>query len=137
MKIKSNIRNYILIGLSASVMMGCLVLIKLYGRNIGVIILLVIALLIFGKSADNVLKGYDDIEGKKKIDIEMKDERNTFIREKAGAKTNYIMLILNTCTLYVLAFMNAELWTICLFGALIFLQGIISILTYNYYSKRY
>lgn len=137
MKIKSNIRNYILIGLSASVMMGCLVLIKLYGRNIGVIILLVIALLIFGKSADNVLKGYDDIEGKKKIDIEMKDERNTFIREKAGAKTNYFMLHLNSITILILAFMNAELWVVCLFGALLFLQGIISILTYNYYAKRY
>lgn len=140
MKIKSQIRDYILVGLSTSIMMGCLVLIKLYGRNIGVIILLVAALLIFGNSTGNVLRGYalkDAAEEKKKIDIEIKDERNTFIREKAGAKTNYFMLHINSITILILAFMNAELWVVCLFGALIFVQGIISIFTYNYYVKRY
>lgn len=140
MKIKNEMKSYIIAGLSISAVTACVVLTKLYGRNIGTIILLVIFLLIFGKTADNILKGYalkDAPEAKKRAEIEQKDERNTFIREKAGARTNFIMLILNTCVIYFLIFMDAPLWVICLFGALTFLQGIIAVLTYNYYAKRY
>ena len=55
-KINSQVKNYISVGISAGVIIGCLFAINLYGRDIRVIISLAIALLIFGHSVDNVLK---------------------------------------------------------------------------------
>lgn len=139
-KINSQIKNYILVGISAGIIIGCLFTIKLYGRDIRVIIPLVIALLIFGHSVDNVLKLFvikESTEEKKQLEIEMKDERNTLIREKAGFKTNEYMLYLNTIIIFILGFMGAEFWMLCLFGSLILAQGVISIFLYNYYDNRY
>lgn len=47
-KINSQVKNYILVGISAGIITGCLFAIKLYGRDIRIIIPLSIALLIFG-----------------------------------------------------------------------------------------
>lgn len=55
-KINSQVKNYILVGISAGIITGCLFAIKLYGRDIRIIIPLAIALLIFGHSVDNILK---------------------------------------------------------------------------------
>lgn len=139
-KINSKAKNYILVGISAGIIIGCLFAIKLYGRDIRVIIPLVIALLIFGHSVDNILKLFvikESTEEKKQLEIEMKDERNTLIREKAGFKTNEYMLYLNTVIIFILGFMGAEFWVLCLFGSLIMAQGILSISLYNYYNNRY
>lgn len=139
-KINSQVKNYILVGISAGIIIGCLFAIKLYGRDIRVIIPLVIALLIFGHSVDNILKLFvikESTEEKKQLEIEMKDERNTLIREKAGFKTNEYMLYLNTVIIFILGFMGAEFWVLCLFGSLIMAQGILSISLYNYYNNRY
>lgn len=140
MKNNNQIRNYILVGLSSSIMMLCLILIKIYGNNLKLIIHLVIALMIFGNSTNNILKLFvlkDGIEEKKQMKIEQNDERNTLIRDKAGAKTNYIMLLINTAITFTLAFKDVNIWIICLFGSLIFIQGMISIFTQIYYSKKY
>jgi hypothetical protein len=118
----------------------CLFAINSYGRDIRVIISLAIALLIFGRSIDNILKLFaikESIEVKKQLEIELKDERNTLIREKAGFKTNEYILYLNTVITIVLGFMNVEFWILCLFGSLILAQGILSISLYNYYANRY
>lgn len=139
-KINSKAKNYILVGISAGIIIGCLFAIKLYGRDIRVIIPLVIALLIFGHSVDNILKLFvikESTEEKKQLEIEMKDERSTLIREKAGFKTNEYMLYLNTVIIFILGFMGAEFWVLCLFGSLIMAQGILSISLYNYYNNRY
>lgn len=139
-KINSQVKNYILVGISAGIIVGCLFAIKLYSRDIRVIIPLVIALLIFGHSVDNILKLFvikESTEEKKQLEIEMKDERNTLIREKAGFKTNEYMLYLNTVIIFILGFMGAEFWVLCLFGSLIMAQGILSISLYNYYNNRY
>lgn len=139
-KINSQVKNYILVGINAGIIIGCLFAIKLYGRDIRVIIPLVIALLIFGHSVDNILKLFvikESTEEKKQLEIEMKDERNTLIREKAGFKTNEYMLYLNTVIIFILGFMGAEFWVLCLFGSLIMAQGILSISLYNYYNNRY
>src|SRR5665647_1888083 len=95
----SQVRNYILVGISAGVIAGCYFVTNLYGRDIWVIILLAIALLTFGLSTNNILKLFvikESIEAKKQQKIEMNDERNTLIREKAGSKTNEYMLYLST-----------------------------------------
>lgn len=91
----------------------CLFAINSYGRDIRVIISLAIALLIFGRSIDNILKLFaikESIEAKKQLEIEMKDERNTLIREKVGSKTNEYVLYLNTVITIVLGFMSVEFW---------------------------
>jgi uncharacterized membrane protein len=77
------------------------------------------------------------MEAKKQLEIEMKDERNTLIREKAGSKTNEYILYLNTFITIVLGFMSVEFKILCLFGSLILAQGILSISLYNYYANRY
>lgn len=139
-KINGQVRNYLLVGISAGIILMCLFAINSYGRDIRVIISLAIALLIFGRSIDNILKLFaikESIEVKKQLEIEMKDERNTLIREKAGSKTNEYVLYLNTVITIVLGFMSVEFWIICLFGSLILAQGILSISLYNYYANRY
>ena len=111
MKINSQVKNYILVGISAGIIIGCLFAIKLYGRDIRVIIPLAIALLIFGHSVNNVLKLFaikKSTKAEKQLEIEMKDERNTLIREKAGSKTNEYMLYLNTVIIFILGFMSGK-----------------------------
>lgn len=139
-KINNQVKNYILVGISAGIITGCLFAIKLYGRDIRVIIPLALALLIFGRSVDNILKLFaikESTEEKKQLEIEIKDERNTLIREKAGYKTNKYMLYLNTAIIFILGFIGAEFWILCLFGSLILAQGVLSISLYNYYNNRY
>jgi uncharacterized membrane protein len=136
----SQVRNYILVGISAGVIAGCYFVTNLYGRDIRVIILLAIALLTFGLSTNNILKLFvikESIEVKKQQKIEMNDERNTLIREKAGFKTNEYMLYLSTIIIFVLIFMDVEFWIICLVGFLTLVQGFLSIILYDYYSNRY
>jgi len=131
-------RNYILAGISAAVLVGSLVITKIYGRNVVIISLLAISLMVFGNSMSEIfkqlaIKGTDQ----KELDIEEKDERNTLIREKAAAKTNYFMLTLLSLMTFILVFMNVELWIICLFASLIGAEAIILVLTNIYYSKKY
>lgn len=140
MEKKSERKNNIIGGVSASIIVGSLILIKTQGSNIFFSIFLAIGIMLFGYSAGNVLKLFalkDAVEEKKQMEIDMKDERNTLIRDKAGAKTNYFMLVLNTVITLSLAFMDVEIWIMALFAVLIFAQGILSIMTYNYYAKRY
>ncbi|WP_048182121.1 hypothetical protein [Methanosarcina siciliae] len=136
----SQVRNYILVGISAGIIVGCLFAIELYGRDTWVIISLAIALLILGRSVDNILKLFaikESIDAKKQLEIEMKDERNTLIREKAGSKTNQYMLYLNTAIILILGFKDVEFWMLGLFGFLILAQGVLSTGLYNYYDNRY
>lgn len=140
MKINSQVKNYILVGISAGIIIGCLFAIKLYGRDIRIIIPLAIALLIFGHSVDNILKLFatkSSTKVEKQLEIEIKDERNTLIREKAGSETSEYMLYLNTVIVFILGFMGAEFWMLCLFGSLILAQGVLSVFLYNYYDNRY
>lgn len=139
MKSNSQVRNYILVGISSGVIAGCYFVTNLYGSDIRVSILLAIALLVFGLSTNNILKlfGKESIEAKKQQKIEMKDERNTLIREKAGSKTNEYMLYLSTIIIFVLIFMDVEFWVICLVGFLNLVQGILSIILYDHYANRY
>lgn len=139
-KINSQVKNYILVGISAGIIIGCLFAIKLYGRDIRIIIPLAIALLIFGHSVDNILKLFatkSSTKVEKQLEIEIKDERNTLIREKAGSETSEYMLYLNTVIVFILGFMGAEFWMLCLFGSLILAQGVLSVFLYNYYDNRY
>lgn len=140
MKNNSQVRDYILVGISSSVIMGCYVLTKIYGSDVRISILFAIAILVFVLSTNNILKLFvinESIEAKKQRKIEMDDERNILIREKAVYKTNEYMLFLNVIIIYVLSFMNVEFWVVCLIGFLVLVQGILSIVLYDYYAKKY
>jgi uncharacterized membrane protein YecN with MAPEG domain len=139
-KKNSQVRDYVLVAISSSVTMGCYVLTKLYGSDVRVSILYAVAILIFVLSTNNILKLFvidESIEAKKQRKIEMDDERNILIREKAVYKTNEYMLFLSVIIIYVLSFMNVEFWVICLIGFLVLVQGILSIVLYEYYAKKY
>jgi len=139
-KNNSQVRDYILVAVSSSVTMGCHVLTKYYGSDVRISILFAIAILVLALSTNNILKFFvikESIEAKKQRKIEMEDERNILIREKAVYKTNEYMLFLSVIIIYVLIFMNVEFWVICLIGFLVLVQGILSIVLYDYYAKKY
>jgi hypothetical protein len=137
-KSKSEVRNYILIFISWIVIASCYVAINLYGRDIRFLVLLAGALLALGLLTRNVLRNsiVQEYGSEKQYKIEMKDERNTIIREKAGSKTNEYMLYLGTVILFILIFIDVESWVIFLVGFFIFIQGILSIALYDYYASR-
>lgn len=68
--------------------------------------------------------------------IEVNDERNIRIREKAGAKTNQFMIYALSVLVLALGFMNAGIIIILMVSALLILQLIFSVYFSNYYSKR-
>ncbi|MDU5011048.1 MAG: DUF2178 domain-containing protein [Clostridium botulinum] len=74
-------------------------------------------------------------EIKKKKDIEVKDERNTQIREKSAYRVSYIMNYLLSSYTIFLAGMKAKLIFIIPAVALIVIQLILLIYYSNYYSK--
>ena len=140
MKNNSQVSDYILVGISSSVIMGCYVLTNLYGSDVRISILFATAILVLALSTNNILKLFvikESIKAKKLRKIEMEDERNVLIREKAVYKANEYMLFLSVIIIYVLIFMNVEFWVICLIGFLVLLQGILSIVLYDYYAKKY
>ncbi|MGB9928280.1 MAG: hypothetical protein ACPK85_07710 [Methanosarcina sp.] len=139
MKSKNKARDYFLFWISLIVTAGSYFLSGLYGWNTPVIILLVFGLLILGFSIKNIVEAaiLEEYGNKKQYQIEMKDERNTLIREKAGAKTNEYMLYLCTAILFVLIYLGVEFWVILLIGLLTTVHGILSIALYNYYANKY
>jgi drug/metabolite transporter (DMT)-like permease len=72
-----------------------------------------------------------------KKNIEVNDERNTIIRDKAKAKTNsIIMLAIIPILTLVLILVNAELYVILALVGLILLNAGLYIGYFNYYNKR-
>lgn len=84
----------------------------------------------------NNIYEYKHPEVKHQKDIEMKDERNTLIRAKAGARVNSIMLYLLSIVAFVFIFLDLPLTIILVMWGLILTQGILLVTFYNYYSKR-
>ncbi|GEM_PF-662414 len=76
----------------------------------------------------------EEIEHRK--NIEVNDERNVHIREKAGAKFNHIMVYVLTAFVLTLGFMNAEKLIIIMASALLLIQLILAIFLSDYYAKR-
>lgn len=76
----------------------------------------------------------EDITRRK--NIEVNDERNIRIREKAGAKTNQLMIYALSVLVLTLGFMNAGIIIILMVSAVLILQLIFSVYFSNYYAKR-
>ncbi|WKV08571.1 DUF2178 domain-containing protein [Thermoanaerobacterium thermosaccharolyticum] len=92
--------------------------------------------IIFGRKAEGwaVEKKYPDI--KRHIEIEINDERNTIIRDKAGSKTNQIMNYLLLILTIIFNFMDVSLYVVLSMVALIITQGVLFIIFSNQYEQK-
>ncbi len=68
--------------------------------------------------------------------IEMKDERNTLIRNKALAKANIVLIGVIFATIMVLSFFSAEWYIPVTLAGFIVINGVIFTLYCRYYAKR-
>ena len=68
--------------------------------------------------------------------IEVRDERNTRIREMAGAKANQITLYYVSFVVIALGFMGESLRIILIVSSVLVLQLVLAIALTNYYVKR-
>lgn len=92
--------------------------------------------IIFSRKAEVLLieEKYHDIN--KQLEMEINDERNTLIRDKAGAKTNRMMNYLLFILTITFTFMNVNLFIILSMVALIIIQAILFIMFSNRYNKK-
>ena len=74
-------------------------------------------------------------EGQKKQDIDLKDERNVAIREKAAWKTNNIMITVLSVIGFALVFSD-NLFAAILVVCAIMIQSVSIVVYSNYYSKK-
>ncbi len=65
--------------------------------------------------------------------IEQKDERNSAIREKAGAMTNSILQVLLFAVILIFILLEVELFLICTLAGLLLLSAVV----YGYYAYYY
>ncbi len=79
-------------------------------------------------------KKHPDIFRKK--NIEVNDERNTVIRDKAGAKVNNIFIWLLFAAILVFILLDVELYITLVLAGLIVINGLINAFYFNYYNKR-
>lgn len=68
--------------------------------------------------------------------IEVNDERNTRIREKAGAKTNQIVVYALSLVVLAMGFMQIDLIAIVMVASILMLQLVLAIVLSNSYSKK-
>jgi len=67
---------------------------------------------------------------------EVNDERNTLIREKAGANTNSIFMKLICIATLVFALLNVELYVTITMAGLILVNGAMYVIYINYFNKK-
>jgi hypothetical protein len=68
--------------------------------------------------------------------IELKDERNILVKDKAGAKTNILMLDLIFILTFVFAFMSIALWVTATMAGLMLINIVAHTIFARYYDKR-
>ena len=83
-----------------------------------------------------VMPSLETAEIKKQKEIEVKDERNTAIREKAGYMVARCMNHVITAFILILAFMGADKIIILMAASLIVIELVLTIFFSNYYSKK-
>lgn len=73
---------------------------------------------------------------KQQKEIEVNDERNIRIREKAGLVISRIMFYMIIAVLWVFVFMDVDMWIILLMTGMLVMYIVMLIVLTNYYSKR-
>ncbi len=96
--------------------------------------ILVIGFCSFMLSRHGATQNNPDLLRKQKI--EEHDERNIFIREKAFAKANIILIGLISATLFGFSFFDVAWYIPVTLGAFLLVNGVSFFLYYLYYNKR-
>lgn len=78
----------------------------------------------------------EDEKIKRRKNIEVNDERNIRIRDKAGAKSNHIMVYVITVFVLALGFMDAPKMIIIMAACLLVVKLLLAIFLSNYYAKK-
>ncbi len=69
--------------------------------------------------------------------IERTDERNIYLRMKAGALTNQLMFLLLLFLSFILTVLHTATWIIVLMFGLCILQYVIGVLLYKHFKKHF
>lgn len=72
----------------------------------------------------------------RKKNIEVNDERNTIIRDKAGAKTNNLVMWLIFVVLLVFILLDVELYVTLTMAGVVLINGILNVVYINYFNKK-
>ena len=94
---------------------------------------------LFGMSVANLVTyrmraSHPEVFAKK--DIEVNDERNTIVRDKAGAKVNGILMIILAVITLVFVLLDVELYVSLTLAGLILLQGVLYTAYFSYFNNR-
>ncbi len=105
----------VIIGITL-IVLGCTNTIDSFWSGMGSALILVSALRLF-----NLYRYNSSAEYKERVEIELSDERNKFIRNKAWAWTGYLFVIIVSIAVIVLRIMGHELLSIAFGYAVCFI----------------
>lgn len=83
-----------------------------------------------------IISGTENDEVLRRKAVEVSDERNMRIREKAGAKTNQIMVYAITAVIVILGLTGADMGMILLVSSFLLLELVMVISLTHHYSER-
>jgi Ca2+/H+ antiporter len=91
---------------------------------------------IFSAHLYNLYTAAKHPETYRKKTIEVNDERNTAIRDKAWAKANNLFIWILVATIFVFILLDAELYVTGTLAGLVVVNSILFGVFYDYFSKR-
>lgn len=132
-------KNRILLGISILLLAVSLIRYKSDENKVLSSIFIAFSVLLFGNVIGRISNKFlwnKYFEEKRKMDIEIQDERNVMMKNKAGAQTNRLMLwLLSVCTL-ALGFMKIDIVYIIIPAILIVIQGIAYLFFYHRVEEK-
>lgn len=131
--------NWILLGVSIVLLAVSLICYKHIGNIIIPSFGIAVGVILFGRSIqglynNRLYKKYP--KEKQQTEIEINDERNITIKDKAGAKTNYFMLQLTSIAMLALAFMKVDLVYVIIPAAFITVEAVVYFIMYRSIEKK-
>ena len=136
---KEQTKNWILFGVTILILAVSLISYKHSGNIIIPSIGIAIGILLFGRITE---KSYNNRRYKKypkekvQMEIELKDERNITINDKASAQTNRVMLQLVSVAMLALAFMKVDLIYVIIPAIFIVIQCIVYFFFYHRVEEK-
>lgn len=96
----------------------------------------ILALGVGGLLQSILISATEDEEFKRIKRIEVNDERNVRIREKAGYMVSKVMNYMILTVILALGFMRADIFTILIVTSLLLIEGVLVVSFSIYYSKK-
>ena len=120
----------VLIGITI-IVLGCMEVIDSFWTGMGSALILVSAIRFI-----NIYRYKSNPEYKEKVEIEISDERNRFIRNKAWAWTGYLFVIIASVAVIVLRILNHEVLSMA-FGYAVCLIILIYWISFFILKRKY